>query len=249
MDRLRLTGFFRICSAFLPLLLNSGCAQHSHAKPLTLTSPFQGIQQSGGSDDNSQQAVKKLLIIGDSMTGWMAERFNEYGNLNGFNVATVVWDGSTVAKWANSGKLEKIVGDADPDAVMVCLGMNEMFEANPESRMTKPVSDIIKAIGKRKLLWVGPPSWPGHPDAGNFNDWMAEELGESRYFRSDSIPIPRQSNSNPHPSRAGMEVWVDNIAEWIPDHSDLKFNSLEKPAKGKISRPQEFIYRKMKESL
>ncbi len=55
--------------------------------------------------DSTDSIVKNVLIIGDSMTGWMAERLNAYGQINGFDVATIVWDGSTISKWADSPNL------------------------------------------------------------------------------------------------------------------------------------------------
>ena len=61
--------------------------------------------------------INKVLFIGDSMTGWMAERLNAYGDINGFEVATVIWDGSTIQKWAKSSKLPDIIEETAPDAI------------------------------------------------------------------------------------------------------------------------------------
>lgn len=251
-----ISGFFRpmlLVAAGILSVGFSGCAQHSHARTDNNPPDFLAEQIAAPADDNDEMSdsatVRKLLIIGDSMTGWMAERFNEYGKINDFEVSTVIWDGSTVAKWASSPKLQQIIEEAEPDAVFICLGMNELFEANPQANIKKPVNTIIEAIGNTPFLWIGPPSWPGHSEGEIFNSWMENELGMSRYYRSDSLSIPRQSKSNPHPSRSGMEIWVDNIAEWIPGHADVKFESLDKPDSGKISRPAEFTYKRMKENL
>lgn len=250
-------GFFRpmlMVAAGLFSLGFMGCAQHSHActdrgKPVVVAADPQPAAIDENDETSDTATVKKLLILGDSMTGWMAERFNEYGKINGFEVSTVIWDGSTVSKWASSPKLSQIIAENDPDAVFICLGMNELFESNPQANIRKPVETILEAIGDKPFLWVGPPSWPGHSEGEIFNSWMENELGASRYYRSDSLSIPRQSKSNPHPSRSGMEIWVDNIAEWIPEHAAVKFDSLDKPEPGKISRPAEFTYKRMKENL
>lgn len=193
--------------------------------------------------------IKKVLFIGDSMTGWMAERLNAYGEINGFEVATIVWDGSTISKWASSPTLSKVLSSQAPDAVIVSLGMNEMFEPRPEARFKQPVEKLVSTFGDLPFLWIGPPSWPGHSEGEAFNSWMEKELGERKYFRSFDLDLSRQSKSNPHPSRAGIEQWVDLIAEWIPLNSELKFPSLIKPEKGKISRGETFIYKRMKEKL
>ncbi|MDE7403068.1 MAG: hypothetical protein K2M87_06625, partial [Muribaculaceae bacterium] len=110
--------------------------------------------------NDSRPEVHKVLFIGDSMTGWLSERLNAYGKQNGFEVATVVWDGSTIRKWGNSPRLTSIIEKQAPDAIFVSLGMNELFETNP-SRLAPQLAAIKGAAGKVPIIWVGPPSWPG----------------------------------------------------------------------------------------
>ena len=193
--------------------------------------------------------INKVLFIGDSMTGWMAERLNAYGEINGFEVATVVWDGSTISKWASSPALSKIIYEQKPDAIIVSLGMNEMFETRPEARLKNSVDTLVSSFGNLPFLWIGPPSWPGHSEGEVFNAWMQKELGQQKYFRSFNLDLSRQSKSNPHPSRAGIEEWVDEVVEWIPLNSELNFHSLSAPEKGKVSRGETFIYKRMNENL
>lgn len=198
---------------------------------------------------DSLPAVRKVLFLGDSMTGWMAERLNAYGEKNGFEVATVVWDGSTISKWAKSPNLRKLIERAQPDAILVSLGMNEMFERNPQTRLDGPTSVMLEAFGDTPFLWIGPPSWPGHAEAEAFNEWMEGKLGSDRYFRSSKLDLQRQSRNNPHPTRKGIEQWIDSVAAWIPGNSVIRFESLEDPGAGKVSRGKEFIYKRMKERL
>ena len=40
--------------------------------------------------DAGKDGVRNVLFIGDSMTGWLSERLNAYGRLNGFDVSTIV---------------------------------------------------------------------------------------------------------------------------------------------------------------
>lgn len=197
-----------------------------------------------------KEPVKKILFIGDSMTGWLSEALNSYGRENGFEVSTIVWDGSTIAKWGNSSKLGKIIQEDDPDAVFISLGMNELFEANPSARLSAPLENIKKAVGSRALVWVGPPSWPGHNKGEILNNWLATELGENSFFRSFDLNLPRQGSNNPHPTREGMIKWVDELMKWAPEHSNVNFpEKISKPAKEKMSRGKSFIYKRMKESL
>lgn len=196
-----------------------------------------------------KEPVKKILFIGDSMTGWMAERLNAYGDINGFEVATIVWDGSTLSKWSNSRNLKKIIDEQNPDAIMVSLGMNEMFENRPEARYKSSLNTITSAFGDRPFLWIGPPKWPGHSEGEIFSNWLASHLGERNYFRSLDLDLPRQSKTNPHPTRQGIEEWIDRIVEWIPENSNIILPGTEKPAKGKMTRGNTFIYKRMKETL
>lgn len=199
---------------------------------------------------NPGHPAKKILFIGDSMTGWLSERLNAYGEENGFDVSTIVWDGSTISKWGNSSKLESIINAQDPDAVFISLGMNELFEPRPELKLKNPVAKIRTAIGDRPFLWVGPPSWPGHDDKGKIlNDWLESELGHDSYFRSSGLKLQRQSAKNPHPTREGIIQWMDSVVRWMPQHSDIDLPGINPPAAGKMSRGKSFVYKRMKETL
>lgn len=197
----------------------------------------------------SGEPIKKVLFIGDSMTGWMAERLGAYGKRNGFEVATVTWDGSTISKWANSPRLTTLIKQQDPDAIFVSLGMNELLERNPSARLGASMGKLKKAFGDIPVLWVGPPSWPGKPGGDALNNYLAQELGPGHFFRSSALSLPRQSSKNPHPSRAGIIKWMDEVMEWIPKHTQLRFNSLQKPAASEMSRGKTFIYKRMRETL
>lgn len=216
---------------------------------ITLVLLALGAAHDARADTTDTTAVRKVLFLGDSMTGWMAERLNAYGEINGFEVATIVWDGSTISKWADTDGLADIIAAENPDAIMVCLGMNEMFEPFPEKRLSTPVEKLVDAFGDTPFLWIGPPSWPGKDRGKIFNDWMASRLGEGNYFSSLELAIQRQSKTNPHPSRQGIEEWIDKVVEWIPGSSNLKFTSLDRPADGKVSRGKTFVYKRMKDTL
>lgn len=200
-------------------------------------------------EENDEIVVKKILFIGDSMTGWLSERLNAYGEENGFEVSTVVWDGSTMTKWGNSTRLASIIKDQDPDAVFVSLGMNELFEAHPETRLASSLSSIKRAIGSRPFLWIGPPSWPGYDKGKVLNEWLERELGSKSFFCSSDLALPRQSSKNPHPTRQGMIQWMDSVLEWMPEHAEMKLPIVQKPSETQMSRGKFFMYKRMKESL
>lgn len=192
--------------------------------------------------------AKKILFIGDSMTGWLSERLNAYGQENGFEVATVVWDGSTITKWGTSPKLASMIQEQDPDAVFISLGMNELFEANP-GKLKGAVEHIKKAVGDRPILWVGPPSWPGHNKGAVLDEWLKEAVGEDSYFSSLHLTLPRQSAKNPHPTKEGMVDWMDAVVEWMPDNAAVKLPGVNRPEGSRMVRGNTFIYKRMKENL
>lgn len=198
--------------------------------------------------ENVAAPAKKVLFIGDSMTGWMAERLNAYGDENDFEVATIVWDGSTLSKWAKTPDLAKKIAEQNADAIIVSLGMNEMFERNP-SRFKDNLDKIVDSFGETPFLWIGPPSWPGHSQGEVFNNWLSENLGEGNFFSSLSLDLPRQSKTNPHPTRQGIEKWIDEVVQWIPEHAQINLPLSNQAPKGKMSRGKTFIYKRMTDKL
>lgn len=199
-------------------------------------------------ENAKEKEIKKILFIGDSMTGWLSERLNAYGQANGFEVATIVWDGSTFGKWASAGNLVSTIDAQNPDAVFISLGMNELFEANP-SKLQSELDKIRAGIGNRPFIWVGPPSWPGQNKGAKLNDWLQQQLGEKSFFRSFDLTLPRQSARNPHPTREGMIRWMDSVVDWIKSSGTLPLNLENAPGASQMSRGKTFIYKRMNENL
>lgn len=199
--------------------------------------------------DSSREPIKKVLFIGDSMTGWMAERLEAYGIENGFEVSTVLWDGSTIEKWGTGSRISTLISRYKPDAVFISLGMNELLERNPEKRLAGYVANIQKQLGSIPYLWVGPPSWPGKGTGDVLNNWLESKLPKGHFFRSSSLKLARQSSSNPHPTKAAIQTWMDEVANYIDSSGVLPFASLHKPKGVQMKRGKVFIYKRMKETL
>lgn len=220
---------------FLPFLLFSVLCCHDAM-----------AMSSRASSDDGGDCVKSILFIGDSMTGWLAERLNAYGEANGFTVMAEIWDGSTIRKWGADTHLAQAVAKHNPDAVFVSLGLNELFETNPEKRLRKSMDSMMKAIGDIPVIWVGPLSWPGKNMGDNLNGWLSDEMGDGHYFDSFGMTLPRQSKTNPHPTREGAARWMDAVIEWLQTDGAIKLPGYESPAKEKMSRPKVYNYRRMK---
>lgn len=195
--------------------------------------------------------VKKVLFIGDSQTGWMGERLTAYGVENGFDVATITWDGATPQKYAKSGKLPGLIAQHKPDVVFINLGMNELLERNPEKSLSSSMATIKRALGDTPFVWIGPLSWPGKGKGETLVNWLKKSVESAPnghfYYASDEM-IPRQSKTNPHPTRDGAALLVDHIVKWLPT-TDINFPSLDKPKSVQMKRGKTFIYRRMNQSL
>ncbi len=84
------------------------------------------------------------------MTGLLSERVNGYGEQNGFEMSTVVGTGR-LSRRGKFSKLAFMVEEDDPDAVFISLGMNELFEAQPDRKLKSAVEGILSAVGTRTI--------------------------------------------------------------------------------------------------
>lgn len=195
--------------------------------------------------------VRNVLFIGDSMTGWMGERLQAYGADNGFEVATITWDGATIAKLAGSGRLPQFMAKYKPDMVVLNIGMNDMWMKNPEQRVGADLDKILGAVSGTPFLWIGPIEWPGREYGTVFNKWLKERVEATpggHYFDASGVKVPRQSAKNPHPTRPGIQTLVDAVVEWLPA-TDLPLQRVQKPTGKPFQRGKVYIYRRNKEAL
>lgn len=209
-------------------------------------------QQTDGNVASSEThpLATRILVIGDSMTGWIADCMNAYGKTNGFEVSAVVWDGSTIKKWgANASKIKSFIAKEKPDAIFISLGLNELAERNPQTQLGSSLAKIKAAAGDIPVIWIGPPSWPGKTFGPTVNDWLKAQMGEGHYFSSLNLNLARQSKTNPHPSKQGIETWVNALMEWIPANAAIRLPGYRHPEGATMQRPKSFIYKRMKESL
>lgn len=198
-----------------------------------------------------EQPIKKVLFFGDSQTGWMGERFTAYGVENGFEVATITWDGATPQKYANSGKLPSMVAKYKPDVIFINLGMNELLERNPQANLSASMAKIKRAVGNIPLVWIGPLSWPGIGKGETLVNWLkssVESMPTGHFYYASNEVIPRRSKSNPHPTREGAALLMDHVVEWLPS-TGINFPSLRKPTGPQMKRGTTFIYRRLNQSL
>ena len=157
---------------------------------------------------------EKMLVLGDSMVEVLSPYLNAYAIENRHEMVPAIWYGSTTAAWAKSPELGKLLREINPTMVIVVLGSSELTSPSIESR--KPFVDaLLKRIGPRKVVWVGPPNW--RADTG-INDLLETELGKDRFFRSEHLELPRKHDGI-HPNAEGGRIWMNAVASWLSTES------------------------------
>lgn len=153
---------------------------------------------------------EKILVMGDSMVEVMLPRLADYALENGHEIVPAIWYGSTTSAWAKSSELGALLRDVNPSLVIVVLGSSELTRRDVASR--RPIVEaLVKRMGSRKLVWVGPPNW--RADTG-INDLLQSVLGEDRFFRSATLELPRKKDGI-HPDAAGGRAWTTAFVGWL----------------------------------
>lgn len=170
------------------------------------------------SDANPQEQVstpvdstpQNILLLGESMVEGLAKPFANYCAANGHEFHSVCWYSSTTRHWVLTDTLEYFLRKFNPNYVFVTIGGNEQFISNLESRR-EYITQIIKRIGNRKIVWLGTPAWK--EDTG-INKLTRELVGADRYYDASNIKMKRKKDGA-HPTPESSSEWMDSIAAWI----------------------------------
>lgn len=152
----------------------------------------------------------KILFIGDSMVEGLSRRIGDYAKENGHTVYTVIWYSSTTEKWANTKTLEHFLQKYQPSYILLCLGSNELFVKDLEERK-EYIHTILKKMGNRPYLWIGPADWNG--DTGIVN-LIASQTGKGRFFDSRHLEL-RRGADHYHPTWDAAADWMDHVAVYL----------------------------------
>ncbi len=151
-----------------------------------------------------------VLHMGDStvggnhaLTGALKKRFVAEGSR--FLSDTV--ESASIVSVANDGHLKELMAKHKPDLVLINLGTNEVFVPAPQA-LAERISAIVKRIGPRDCIWIGPPTWKG--DTGIVNV-IREHAAPCKFFDSSALPLDRVGDGI-HPSDEGGEQWA--VAFW-----------------------------------
>ena len=159
--------------------------------------------------DTTHQTV---LFFGDSMTGGICHRLDDYCQANGHKLYTITWYSSTTEKFAKSNILDTYIRLYHPTYLIVCLGSNELFVHDVPARR-QYVNEIIKKFGGKPFVWVSPPNWKRDTGIDNL---IKSCVGDGRFFDSSRLKLERASD-HIHPTTSGSAKWTDEIARWLGD--------------------------------
>jgi hypothetical protein len=149
----------------------------------------------------------RVLMFGDSMvTSGLGVYLEERVRAVGGTWSHISKPSSTTVSWADGRDLQELVARARPDVVIIALVSNELFVPNPRARIYA-IREIIKRVGARPCLWVGPPSW--RPDKG-IVAVVRETASPCRFFDSAQLPLERQSDGI-HPTLHGGRAWGEAV--------------------------------------
>jgi lysophospholipase L1-like esterase len=180
------------------------------ATPDTVTSD--AIPETSGDEASSDarpepEAKHYRLVVhtGDSMVGGglckaLAPKFKEGGT----QFIRDVWESASLVAFAESDRLPKLVKKYDPDLVLLTLGANDVFDKHPDN-MIRYIETIVKKVGKRDCIWIGPPLWKG--DYG-LVDVIREHSAPCRFYDSSDLKLQRAGDGI-HPTEKGGAVWAD----------------------------------------
>lgn len=171
---------------------------------------FRGIQYPWNTTTEVDSTKQRILMVGDSMSGFLRLRLNDYCEKNGHTMYSVVWNSGNTLWFANTDTLDHFIGKVNPTYIIVVLGGNELFLPKPEYRQ-KEINTILAKIGDIPYIWVGPPNWK--EDTG-INDVILRCTGRKRFFPSYRLQYQRMPDGA-HPTRESAYNWMDSIAVFM----------------------------------
>lgn len=154
---------------------------------------------------------QSILLFGDSMTYNLALRLAKYAKQNGHEFHAVNWDSSNTKTWSGCDTLDYYLDHYNVTYVFVSLGANEAYLKKPEVRRPE-VETILRKIGDRPYVWIGPPNWK--EDLG-LNRFLASVCRPGSFFLTGQMELKRRKDGI-HPTQDASALWVDSIMRWLP---------------------------------
>jgi hypothetical protein len=195
-------------------------AKASPSTPSTPAASAPGPAPSSSPPREIDDSPQRILMFGDSMIDELMLRLADYAAHNGHDLRPAIWYGASTVHWSQSSRLRQLVAQHDPTFVIAVIGSAELTTRRLGPRRAA-IARILREVGNRKLVWIGPPSWT--EDTG-IDDLLAELVGRGRYFRSSrwvrDNEVARKRDGI-HPTREASAAWLDAVARWITTESTV----------------------------
>jgi lysophospholipase L1-like esterase len=159
---------------------------------------------------------RTVVHTGDSMVGGglckaLAPKFKAEGT----KFVRDVWESASISAFDDSDRIPTLMKRYNPDLVLLTLGANDVFSEHP-AVMSKHIESIVKKIGPRDCVWVGPPLWKG--DKG-LVEIIRAHAAPCRFFDSQHLVLQRAGDGI-HPTEKGGEVWAEALWPFIKRQVD-----------------------------
>jgi lysophospholipase L1-like esterase len=110
----------------------------------------------------------------------------------------------SITGFDESDRVPTLMKRYDPDLVLITLGANDVFNEHPQYEI-KHIESIVKKVGHRDCVWIGPPLWKG--DRG-LVAVLRDHVAPCRFFDSGGLVLQRAGDGI-HPTEKGGQVWAD----------------------------------------
>jgi lysophospholipase L1-like esterase len=152
-----------------------------------------------------------VVHTGDSMVGGgLCKALAPMFKNDGTKFVRDVWEAASLAAFAESDRIPKLMRKYDPDLVLLTLGANDVFDKRPEYQI-RYIESIVKKVGARDCYWIGPPLWKG--DAG-LVDVIRDHVAPCKFYDSSHLTLQRAGDGI-HPTEKGGAVWAEQFWEFF----------------------------------
>ena len=162
--------------------------------------------------------AERVLHFGDSMVPLVGNYLRPEFEAAGSRYEIMSTSSSSTLSWAKGEELRQHLAKSDPDLVLISLGSNELYFVDDLGERAAAIQSIVRAIGGRACLWIGPPSWA---KARGFLDTLEENLGHCAYFDSARLPMQRQADGR-HPTWGASHGWANKVWQRLGGESALR---------------------------
>lgn len=154
-----------------------------------------------------------FLFFGDSMVEGLAKRLADYTGENNHRLYTVIWYSSTTERWASTRTLEYFIHQYKPTYIILCLGSNELFVNDLDTR-AEYIATLVGKMNRLPYVWIGPADWNGNTGIVNL---IAKGAGRGHFFDSRHMNLQRGTDHY-HPTWLASAQWMDSVVRFMSSH-------------------------------